>query len=96
MVSRLKTWYRDLKSCYIHFIYRSLPNAFPELVSYTRMFKRMQYVLVHLCSYLTHRQALPSLICPSYRFVTTSAFSDIRFLKVPRSEKKERWGGSTA
>nr|WP_223824064.1 hypothetical protein [Candidatus Enterovibrio escacola] len=39
---------------------------------------------------------MPSLIRPSYRFVTTYEFSDIRFLKVPQSEKKERWGGSTA
>nr|WP_263364336.1 hypothetical protein [Candidatus Enterovibrio escacola] len=29
----------------------------------------------------------------SYRFVTIYAFLDIRFLKVPRSEKNERWGG---
>ncbi|PCS21509.1 hypothetical protein BTN49_3049 [Candidatus Enterovibrio escicola] len=43
----------------------------------------MQGVLVPLCSCLTHRQGLPSLICPNYRFVTTYAFSDIRFLKVP-------------
>nr|WP_190319308.1 hypothetical protein [Candidatus Enterovibrio escacola] len=28
------------------------------------------------------QQGLPSLIRPSYRFVTTSAFSDIRLLKV--------------
>nr|WP_223823647.1 hypothetical protein [Candidatus Enterovibrio escacola] len=32
--------------------------------------------------YLTHRQELPSLIRPSYRFVVTSTFLDIRFLKV--------------
>nr|WP_223824311.1 hypothetical protein [Candidatus Enterovibrio escacola] len=38
---------------------------------------------------------MPSLIRPSYRFIITYAFSDIRFLKVPRSEEKERWGGST-
>nr|WP_263363902.1 hypothetical protein [Candidatus Enterovibrio escacola] len=37
---------------------------------------------------------MPSLIRPSYRFVTTYVFSDIRFLKVPRSEEKERWSGS--
>nr|WP_263363720.1 transposase [Candidatus Enterovibrio escacola] len=36
---------------------------------------------------------MPSLIRPSYRFVTTYVFSDIRFLKVPRSEEKRtiRW-----
>nr|WP_263363782.1 hypothetical protein [Candidatus Enterovibrio escacola] len=34
---------------------------------------------------------MPSLIRPSYRFVTTYAFSDIWFLKVPRREEKKRW-----
>nr|WP_190319258.1 hypothetical protein [Candidatus Enterovibrio escacola] len=34
------------------------------------------------------------MISLSYRFVTTYAFLDIRFLKVLRSEEKERWGGS--
>ncbi|WP_263363588.1 hypothetical protein [Candidatus Enterovibrio escicola] len=43
------------------------------------MFKLMQSFLVMFCSYLTHRQGLPLSICLSYRFVTTSAFSDIRF-----------------
>nr|WP_263363605.1 hypothetical protein [Candidatus Enterovibrio escacola] len=40
------------------------------------------------------RQKLPLLIRLSYRFVTTYAFSDIRFLKVSRSEEKELGGGS--
>ncbi|WP_263363599.1 hypothetical protein [Candidatus Enterovibrio escicola] len=39
---------------------------------------------------------MPSLIRPRYSFITTYAFLDIRFLKVPRSEEKERWGDSTA
>ncbi len=55
----------------------------------------MQGALVPLCSYLTHRQGLLLLIRLSYRFVTTYAFLDIRFLKVQRSEEKERWAGST-
>nr|WP_223824319.1 hypothetical protein [Candidatus Enterovibrio escacola] len=38
---------------------------------------------------------MPLLIYPSYRLVITTAFSDIRFLKVPRSQEKERCGGST-
>nr|WP_223823721.1 hypothetical protein [Candidatus Enterovibrio escacola] len=52
----------------------------------------MQGVLVPFCSYLTHRQGLPSLIRPRHRFITPYAFSSISFLKVPRSEEKERWG----
>nr|WP_223866616.1 hypothetical protein [Candidatus Enterovibrio escacola] len=55
-----------------------------------KMFNLMQGVLVSLCFYLTHRQGLPSLIRLRYRFVITYVFSNIRFLKVPRSEKKER------
>nr|WP_223824003.1 hypothetical protein [Candidatus Enterovibrio escacola] len=39
---------------------------------------------------------MPSLIRPRYKFITTSAFSDIRFLKVPQSEEKELRGDSTA
>nr|WP_146679420.1 hypothetical protein [Candidatus Enterovibrio escacola] len=45
--------YRDFKIYYIHFICRYLTN---ELVSYTRIFRLMQGVLVPFCSYLTHRQ----------------------------------------
>ncbi len=88
--------YRDFKTYYIHFVCRYLTNKFPKLVSYTRMLKFMQYVLVPLCYYLTHRHGLSLLIHPSYRFVTTYEFSNISSLKVPRREEKERWGGSTA
>nr|WP_199399446.1 hypothetical protein [Candidatus Enterovibrio escacola] len=35
---------------------------------------------------------MPLLIHPSYRFIKTYAFSDIRFLKILRSEEKERSG----
>nr|WP_263364331.1 hypothetical protein [Candidatus Enterovibrio escacola] len=37
---------------------------------------------------------MPYLIRPSCSFITTCTFSDIRFLKVPRSEEKKLWGGS--
>ncbi len=74
--------YQDFRTYYIHFFYRYLTNEFPELVSYMKMFNLMQGVLVSLCSYLIHRQELPSLIYPSYRFVITYKLSDIRFLKV--------------
>ncbi|PCS23677.1 Mobile element protein [Candidatus Enterovibrio escicola] len=47
--------YRYFKTYYIHFIYRYLTNEFPELVSYTRILKLMQGILVPLCSYLTYR-----------------------------------------
>ncbi|PCS23654.1 Mobile element protein [Candidatus Enterovibrio escicola] len=50
----------------------------------------MQSDLVPLGFYLTHRQGLPVLIHLSCRFVTTYAFSNIRFLKVLRHEEKKR------
>nr|WP_190319306.1 hypothetical protein [Candidatus Enterovibrio escacola] len=57
------------------------------------MLKLMQGVLVRFAlTSLTVRQGrrgLFSLIRPSYRFVITYAFSEIRFLKVLRSEEKE-------
>nr|WP_263363876.1 hypothetical protein [Candidatus Enterovibrio escacola] len=56
------------------------------------MLNLMQGVLVSIClTSLTVRQGqqeFPSLIRPRYRFVTTYAFLDIRFLKVPRSEER--------
>nr|WP_263363717.1 hypothetical protein [Candidatus Enterovibrio escacola] len=88
--------YRDFKTYYIHFVCRYFTHEFPKLVSYTRMLEFMLGILVPLYSYLTHRHGLLSLIRPSYRFVTTYAFLDIRFLKVLRSEEKELWDGSTA
>ncbi|PCS21613.1 Mobile element protein [Candidatus Enterovibrio escicola] len=51
--------YQDFKAYYIHFLCRYLTNEFPELVSYPRMCKPMQSVLVPLCFYLTHRQVMP-------------------------------------
>nr|WP_150140340.1 hypothetical protein [Candidatus Enterovibrio escacola] len=38
---------------------------------------------------------MPAVIRLSYRFITTYAFSDIRFSQVPRSEEKERYCDST-
>ncbi|PCS24200.1 Mobile element protein [Candidatus Enterovibrio escicola] len=49
-----QSWYRDFKTYYIHFIFCYLITKSPELVSYMKMLKLMQGVLVPLCSYLTH------------------------------------------
>ncbi|PCS21605.1 hypothetical protein BTN49_2854 [Candidatus Enterovibrio escicola] len=59
MITFHKSWYRDFKTYYIHFVCLYLTNEFPELVNYTRMLKLMQDVLVPLFSYLTHHQARP-------------------------------------
>ncbi|PCS21463.1 Mobile element protein [Candidatus Enterovibrio escicola] len=58
--------YRDFKTYYIHFVCLYLTNKFPKLVSYTRMLRLMQGVLVLFCSYLTHRQARPTGIAFVY------------------------------
>ncbi|PCS22537.1 Mobile element protein [Candidatus Enterovibrio escicola] len=58
-----KSGYLDFKTYYIHFVCRYLTHEFPKLVSYTKMLKLMQGILVPLCSYLTHRQALPDGEC---------------------------------
>ncbi|PCS22825.1 Mobile element protein [Candidatus Enterovibrio escicola] len=57
MITFDQSGYRDFKTYSIHFVCRYLTNEFPELVSYTKMLKFMQGVLVPFCSYLTHRQA---------------------------------------
>nr|WP_199399261.1 hypothetical protein [Candidatus Enterovibrio escacola] len=79
VIAFYQSGYRDFKIYYIHFVCRYLTNEVPELVNYTRMRKRMQGVLVLLCSYLTHHKVLPSLIHPSYRFVITSHFQTSGF-----------------
>ncbi|PCS21185.1 Mobile element protein [Candidatus Enterovibrio escicola] len=47
-----QSWYQNLKTYYIHFVCRYLNSEFPKLISYTRMLKCMQCVLVPLCSLL--------------------------------------------
>nr|WP_223823697.1 hypothetical protein [Candidatus Enterovibrio escacola] len=90
-----QSWYQNLKTYYIHFVCRYLNSEFPKLISYTRMLKCMQCVLVPLCSLLfaltsltvrQGQQRFPLLSHLSYRFVTTYIFLDIRFLKGSRSE----------
>ena len=52
--------FRDFKSFYTRFVCRYWQDAFPELVSYTRMLKLMQTELVPLCAYLTQHKAKPT------------------------------------
>nr|WP_150148228.1 hypothetical protein [Candidatus Enterovibrio escacola] len=98
VIAFYQSGYRDFKTYYIHFVCRYLTAEFPELINYTKMRKLMQDVL--LCSYLTHRQVRPIGIS----FVDSSKLQvyhnprifRYQVLKVPRSEEKERGGGSTA
>nr|WP_150137808.1 transposase [Candidatus Enterovibrio escacola] len=57
-------------------------NNLPELVSYTKMSKRMQGVLVPLSSYLTHRQARPIGIA----FVDSSKLQVYHNLRILRHQ----------
>nr|WP_150138783.1 hypothetical protein [Candidatus Enterovibrio escacola] len=88
---------RDFKIYYIYFVCRYLPNEFPGLVSYKRMRKLMQGVLVLLCSYLIHRQVRPTgiVFVESSKLQVCYNLRILRYqvLKVPRSEEKELWGG---
>ena len=72
--------FRDFKSFYNNLVCRYWRNAFPELVSYTRMLKLMQTVLVPLCSYLTHRKAKPTGIA----FIDSTTLKVCHNLRIPR------------
>ncbi len=74
--------YRDFNTYYIYFVCRYLTNEFSELVSYRRMFKRMQNVLVPLFSYLTLRQARPTGIA----FVDSSKLQVCHNLRILRHQ----------
>lgn len=72
--------FRDFKSFYNNLVCRYWRNAFPELVSYTRMLKLMQTVLVPLCSYLTHRKAKPTGIA----FIDSTTLKVCHNIRIPR------------
>ncbi|PCS24042.1 Mobile element protein [Candidatus Enterovibrio escicola] len=74
--------YQNFKTYYIHFVCRDLTNEFPELVSYTRIVKLMQGVLVPFCSYLTHYQALQIGIA----FVNSSKLQVCHNLRILRHQ----------
>ncbi len=77
-----RSGYRDFKTYYIHFVYCSPINEFPELCSYTRMLKLMQGVLVPLCFYFTHRKARPTGIA----FVDLSKLQVYHNLRILRHQ----------
>ncbi|PCS22030.1 Mobile element protein [Candidatus Enterovibrio escicola] len=72
--------YQDFKTYHIHFVCHYLTNEFPELVSYTRMLKLMQGILIPLCSYLTHHQEKPTGIA----FVDSSKLQVCHNLRILR------------
>ena len=50
--------YRDFKSYYLCYVQRTLKEAFPELISYTRFVSLMASVLIPLCVYLQSRKGM--------------------------------------
>ena len=72
--------FRDFKNFYNNLVCRYWRNAFPELVSYTRMLKLMETVLVPLCSYLTHRKAKPTGIA----FIDSTTLKVCHNIRIPR------------
>nr|WP_211294068.1 hypothetical protein [Vibrio gangliei] len=52
--------YRDFKTFYINHVIKYWNKDLPSLVSYTRMLKLLQSVLVSLSSFLTQRKSKPT------------------------------------
>lgn len=72
--------YRNFKIFYINHVIKYWKKYFPTLVSYTRMLKLMQTILVPLSSYLTHRKAKPTGIA----FIDSTKLTVCHNLRIPR------------
>ncbi len=86
--------FRDFKSFYTKLVCVYWRDAFPDLVTYTRMLKLMQTVLVPLCSYLTQRKSKPTGIA----YVDSTILKVCHNLRIPRhkvfSKEAERGKGT--
>lgn len=94
-----QSYYKDFKNYYLHHVHRYMRKEFPKLLNYTRFLEVIPSVLVPLCAYFTHckgKPALPLLIPPASKFVATSEYFDIRYLKVWPNGASRPWGGSMA
>lgn len=74
--------YRDFKTFYINHVLKYWKSHFPTLVSYTRMLKLLQSVLVPLSSFLTQRKAKPTGIA----FVDSTKLQVCHNLRIPRHQ----------
>ncbi len=74
--------YRDFKTFYIHYTQVHLKDAFPELVSYTRMLALLQSVLVPLCAYLTQRYGKPTGIA----YIDATKLQVCHNIRIPRNK----------
>ena len=73
--------FRDFKTFYLCYAQRHLKTAFPDLVSYTRMLKLLQSVLVPLCAYLTQRYGKPTGIA----FIDATKLQVCHNIRIPRN-----------
>ncbi len=74
--------YRDFKTFYTQYAQVHLKEAFPDLVSYTRMLKLLQSVLVPLCAYLTQRYGKPTGIA----FIDATKLQVCHNIRIPRNK----------
>ena len=79
--------FRDFKSFYILYAQKHLTSAFPDLVSYTRMLKLLQGVMIPLCAYLPHRYGKPTGIA----FVDSTKIAVCHNIRIPRNKVFEGW-----
>lgn len=74
--------FRDFKTFYLYYVRRHLKQAFPDLVSYTRMLTLLQSVLVPLCAYLTQRYGKPTGIA----FIDSTKLQVCHNIRIPRNK----------
>lgn len=74
--------FRDFKTFYIQYAQKHLRQEFPELVSYTRMLKLLQSVLVPLCAFMTQRYGKPTGIA----FVDSTKLAVCHNIRIPRNK----------
>ena len=82
MIAFHQSGYRDFKTYYTRFVSRYWRNHFPDLVSYTRMLKQLQTVLVPLCSYMKGRRAKPTGVA----FIDSTSLKVCHNLRIPRHQ----------
>jgi len=74
--------HRDFKTFYTQYAQVHLIEAFPELVSYTRMLTLLQSTLVPLCAYLTQRYGKPTGIA----FIDATKLQVCHNIRIPRNK----------
>ena len=74
--------FRDFKTFYTQYVLVHLKEEFPDLVSYTRMLKLLQTVMIPLSSFLVSRYAKPTGIA----FVDATKLSVCHNIRIPRNQ----------